>query len=269
MEKFTTWLSRRRLVNILILLSYFLAAVLPHKRFGAFLNDVIFQGITRDEYNLFVLFASMIILSIFSVVFFRNSTHRNIKKRLWFYMAANVIFAVVILNMLFVINIEVIHYPQYALLAIFLFPVLGNYRSTMIWATIAGSIDEGYQYFYLAPNDTGYFDFNDVVTNTVGAAFGLVFLRSCGIVNRHTPRFYKSTAFYGLVFIIFSLAILIWSDVLSVYANDSASYHLVLQSPQKFWSVVHPNVTYHVVRPLEGIIITVLLWMFYDPIGAS
>jgi len=182
-------------------------------------------------------------------------------------MFATVLFAVIIINLLFVINIEVIHYPQYAILSILLFPLIKNFNSTLIWTTIAGAVDEGYQYFYLAPNDTGYYDFNDVITDLIGASFGLLFLRSFDISNASKTSFWKSSAFYGLLVMTIVVMLLIALKVLSIYPDTEAMYQMVIQNPSGFWSKIHPNVTYHVVRPSEGLLITIFLWLFYSRIG--
>lgn len=267
MKKLIDWLSHHRAFNLLIILFYFIAVVLPHKRFGTFLNTKVFKGITRDEYNNMVLFGGLILLSIFILILLRNSAKTEYKRRLWIYMAANVLFSAIILNLLFVINIEVIHFPQYAFFAIIAFPLLLNYQQTLIWSTLAGAIDEAYQYFYLSPNDTGYYDFNDVVTNLVGAVFGLLFLWSFGIKETNKPNFFKSSAFYALTSLLVLIFIAFSTSYLSIYPDDNAAYQIVKKMPDGFWSTVHPNVTYHVMLPLEGIAITILLILFYYQIG--
>lgn len=267
MKKLIDWLSHHRAFNLLIILFYFIAVVLPHKRFGTFLNTKVFKGITRDEYNNMVLFGGLILLSIFILILLRNSAKTEYKRRLWIYMAANVLFSAIILNLLFVINIEVIHFPQYAFFAIIAFPLLLNYQQTLIWSTLAGAIDEAYQYFYLSPNDTGYYDFNDVVTNLVGAVFGLLFLWSFGIKETNKPNFLKSSAFYALVILFLVVTITCISGVLSIYPSDTTTFQIVREIPTGFWSTVHPNVTYHVMMPLEGMLVTILLMLFYYQIG--
>lgn len=267
MNKLIDWLSAHKIVNVLLLAVYYLAVVLPHKRFGAFLNTKVFKGITRDEYNMIVLFIAVLVLAIFSFLFLKNSSTRPFKRRLWFYMGANVLFAALVMSFLFVINIEVIHYPQYALFAILSHPLIKNYQQTLVWTTIAGSIDEAYQYFYLAPKDTSYYDFNDVVTNLVGAVFGLLFIRSFGITQTNLTAFFRSTAFYALIGIGLIIAVLCVIDVLSIYPSEVSQYQLLRKWPEGFWSTVHPNVTYHVMRPIEGTLVTIALWLFYSKIG--
>ncbi len=267
MNKVVNRLTEHKWINLLILLTYYIAVVLPHKAFGTFLNTKVFKGITRDEYNMIVLFIAIVVLSVFAYLFLRNSSTRPFKRRLWFYMGANILFASLVMTYLFVINIEVVHYPQYALFAILAFPLIGNYQQTLIWTTIAGIIDEAYQYFYLSPKDTSYYDFNDVVTNLIGAVFGLLFLRSFGVKNFYQPPFIKSPALYAIISLMLVVIALNLSGILSIYPNDDTPFQLLKKWPDGFWSTVHPNVTYHVMRPLEGTLVTFALWLFYSKIG--
>jgi hypothetical protein len=261
------WLQKFKVFNILLILIYFIAVVLPHKRFGTFLNEQVFKGITRDQYNQMVLFAALILLAAFTIIFLKNSATKPFKKRLWAYMALNIILAALTINILFVINIEVIHFPQYACFAILCFPLLGNYHQALIWATIAGSVDEAYQYFYLAPKDTSYYDFNDVVTNLIGAVFGLLLLRSFGVEEWKKPKFFKSSALVGLIGVGTIILIACLSGYLSIYPSEDTPFQLLRKWPEGFWSTVPPEVTFHVMRPIEGTVITGILLFIYQSIG--
>jgi hypothetical protein len=73
---------------------------------------------------------------------------------------------------LLVANIELIHFPQYALLTGLLF--LGGLSPDLAWlaATGSGVLDEVYQHLviYAGRPDT-YLDYNDMVLNAIGAAW--------------------------------------------------------------------------------------------------
>ena len=182
-------------------------------------------------------------------------------------MSINILFAIIIINFLFVINIEVIHFPQYAAFAILIYPMIRNYNSTLIWTTIAGSIDEAYQNFYLAPKDTGYYDWNDVITNLVGGVFGLLLLKSFGVGQHVNLTWSKSSGIKGLV-VVCGLVFGLWlSGFLSIYPSEISTIQLVSKELTGFWNEVPPEVVFHIVRPLEGFIITVMLFFFYSRIG--
>ena len=277
MKRFINWLSEHRLANFVILFIYFLAVVLPHKRFGTFLNNTVVGTLGIDNntaegrhtYNLVTLSIAAIILCLLLYVFIKNTKDAVHRNRIWGYMIANTILAIIVLQFLFVVNIEFVHYPQYAMFAILSFPLIQNYHQTLIWTTLAGTIDEAYQYFYLAPNDTPYYDMNDVITNLIGAVFGLLFLWSFNIKNGLNSRFFKSSAFYAWVALGGIIAIFCFSGILSIYPSDTTAFQLLKKWPTEFWSKVHPNVTYHITKPLEGTLIVIGLWLFYGKIGQN
>lgn len=267
MKQIIDWLSAHKFFNLLLLFAYYIAVVLPHKQFGTFLNQKVFKGITRAEYNQMVLTGGLILLFCYLFIFVKNTWQLESKNKLWIYMAVNIVLSALVLNFLFVINIEVVHYPQYALFAVLCFPLLRNFQQTLIWTTIAGAIDEAHQYFYLAPKDTSYYDFNDVVTNLVGAVFGLLLIRGFDILStRHKP-FHQSTAFYGLVALGVIIIGTLLTGTLSIYPSEDTTYQLLRKFPEGFWSKANPNVVYHIMQPLEGTIVTILLWLGFRGIG--
>ena len=88
-------------------------------------------------------------------------------------------------QMLIVLNaVEDVHYPQYALLTYVLARGLPTLEGAWLGGTILGALDEGYQFVALPRGTPGYFDWNDVVLNAIGSAFGIViavmFVRRCG-----------------------------------------------------------------------------------------
>jgi hypothetical protein len=76
---------------------------------------------------------------------------------------------------LLVVNIELIHFPQFALLAVALLAAGLSGPSAYLASTAAGVLDETYQHLvvYAGVPDT-YFDVNDIVLNAIGAAWGVV-----------------------------------------------------------------------------------------------
>jgi len=239
MQAYIDWMSQRRMLNVILIIVYYILVVAPHKVFGTFLNTVVFKGITRDQYNMYVLIAALLALICYSFLFLKNTLQRSDKKKLWFYMLANTILATLIIKYLFVINIEVVHFPQYAAFAILVYPLLHNYRNALIWTTLAGVLDEAYQNFYLAPKDTGYFDWNDVLTNLVGAVFGLLLLRSLGIVNKPIEPWYRSSGVIATFAIIVMIGIMCLTGFLSIYPSETSTFQLVSKELSGFWQTVH------------------------------
>ncbi len=257
------WLAKRPLINWLIVLVYFMAVVLPHKRFGTFLNTVVFKGITRDQYNLRVIVISLLVLCVFTGFYCYNLSKRSNQISLVIGLVLNTLFAGLIIKYLFVINIEVIHFPQYALLTVLLWPIYRNYQQVLSVATFMGIIDEAYQYFYLAPKDTSYYDINDVLTNITGVVFGLLILKVLGIKSARDFDWRKSPALICAGILISAILVMHLLGILSIYPNLDRPYHILRTWPPGFWSTVPPKVTYHVVKPLEGLVLTLLLMRFW------
>lgn len=88
---------------------------------------------------------------------------------------------------LLVANIELVHFPQFALLAGLLIAAGLPGPAAYIGATTAGVLDETYQHLviYAGRPDT-YFDINDIVLNAIGAAWGVLVCASA--VNPVTRR---------------------------------------------------------------------------------
>lgn len=93
--------------------------------------------------------------------------------------------ALVAHRFLMVGTIESIHYPQYALLAFLLGRGGVPAETTWLSATALGGIDELYQYLFLPRGRPTYLDWNDIVLNAIGAAFGIVALLL--ILRREEP----------------------------------------------------------------------------------
>ena len=78
-------------------------------------------------------------------------------------------------QLLIVLNaIEDVHYPQYALLTYLLARGLPTAEGAWLGATTLGAVDEGYQFVALPRGTPTYFDWNDVVLNAIGSAFGIL-----------------------------------------------------------------------------------------------
>jgi len=270
-----SWFRANRFAHITAIITYYILVVAPHKIFGAFLNKSVagLFGITvstvegRLQYNLIVISLFIILLGSVGYILKKRLVSHPEKSKLLFYFVVNVILSAVIIKLLFVINIEVIHFPQYAMFAILIFPLIGNYTATLIWATLGGMLDEAYQYFYLAPKDTSYYDLNDVVTNLIGAVFGILILAVFQVKEFSRFKLKSSSIWIGLGILFLAILGSHLSGVLSIYPSEERPFHIMREWPPGFWSTVNPNVSFHVIRPIEGMVITIVLWIFFSRIG--
>ncbi len=92
------------------------------------------------------------------------------------------VFISVILSYRYLITapIEIVHYPQFAILSILLAISLDPKKDKffiiriLLIVTLLGIIDEVYQYLYLTKKSSDYLDFNDFLLNQIGAAIGIM-----------------------------------------------------------------------------------------------
>ena len=268
MEKLIQWLAARPLVNVGMALVYYLLVVLPHEWVGVQVGAWL-SGLTRSQANTRILIAVFVSLALYFIPVFRGLFRAPQKWGTLFYLVATIALTVLAFNTLVILNTELIHFFQYAMMAVLMFPLCKTYGSTLFWVCLLGAIDEGYQYFYLAPERTGYYDFNDVIINTLGGVFGLILLKSQGIafMLNKAKQWWKNPIFWTILGGILIFIALKVGGLLYVYPPDGDTVTPILlyakPRPPVFWSVVYPRVYYHVVQPLEGLILTSILLLFY------
>jgi hypothetical protein len=103
---------------------------------------------------------------------------RPVPSRLTLGLAATVLLMLTaIAHRIIVVNaVESIHYPQYALIVWLLARAGTRLEAAWLTGTALGAIDEGHQAVFLPRGAPDYFDWNDVVLNGIGAAFGILFV---------------------------------------------------------------------------------------------
>jgi hypothetical protein len=264
LSKWYAMLAEKKALNILILVVYYLLVVLPHEQVGL-LTVKIFGSLSRDNYNMLITGLSSLGLIAYLILFLKNTKQNKGQSFLWFFLLINIALAVLCFKVLFVINIEAIHFVQYAVFAMLCFPLFKNYWLTIYWSMIAGALDEAWQYFYLAPESTGYFDFNDIVINMIGAGFGLILIRSFAPMVQSIKQKSKSLQITVIGFLFLGTGIIasFKFHIISLFQDESSIVPLYLKKPEGFWSEVPPKVIYHIMMPAEGLLIIFLLLAFY------
>jgi len=241
-----------------------------HLKFGKFVARTLDVPLGRDNYNLIILGLATALCLGFLFWFYKGLKHTSPKERkiTIAYLLLTLVLIIVSINVIMVINIELIHIVQYAIFAILLFPLIGRYFDVLFWTTFFGALDELYQYMYLAPTSTDYFDINDVIINMLGAAMGLILVRSQGVFqNKADKPMLKSSWFWGIA-AIFGIIFTLWiTSQLTFYPNgEDVMFEFIRDFQPGFWRKIHPNVLFHVIQPLEGLVILILLFISYKKI---
>jgi len=262
LNNFIKWLSSNRLTAILIAIVYYALVIFPHEWVGVNVNKL-FGKMPRSTYDLIILFASSVILVlVFSLFRKKLWTHPD-RKVLISYFILTLILIFLTNSFLFVINIESVHYLQYAVGAILLFGIIGHYFGTLFVAFLIALFDEGYQYFYLSPHRTDYFDINDIITDFLGAAFGLLLLKTLSVKAwGDSSKKMINTFIIPLIILLAVFLFALSTSFLSIYPSDD-QFMLVREMQEGFWTTVPPKVTFHVVGPAEGSLIIPALFLVY------
>ncbi len=247
-------------------LCYFLAVVLPHEEVGKIINSF-FSNYSRSTYNLVIgVMALAFSASIFWFLLPSLRRHPHSIK-MYGYLLVSAVLVLLCFNILFVVNVEAVHFLQYAILAILLFPLSRSCSVTMSLAVLAGGLDELYQYLIL-DNTNFYYDFNDVLLDTIGAGMGLLVLKI-----RHTETVVHSLPWYkhpGFFLSLGVACVLLVAGLLGHFSINSRSmdpafFTLFKKAPDGFWHFPPgPFAKFHILRPIPGLIIIYATAYFYS-----
>lgn len=241
--------------------------MLPHEQVGAFIASIFVphprERVRYDGIMLGVFLTILIAVGIWVLL----KIQKRDRKILLGYIIVTIGLIVICINLLFVLNVEAIHFIQYAIFAIIFFQLTNSYFKTMFWSIIAGSIDELYQYAHLAPKRTDYYDFNDVLINAVGAGIGLIIVRVVKRNSRHFQwkNFLTSVELYFTIGFFALLLIGFVTGFISYGPDSEASFCFIKLEELNFW-IEEPghNLKFHVVKPLEGLFFAVVIIALYS-----
>jgi VanZ family protein len=268
------WLSKRRAFAALLVASYFAAVVFPHKEVSR-IFEWMAEAFSFKVYNsaLFAIFFSfMVVLWLFILKKIWGGEQRRAKVAFWLFTAALVI---VSYEVLIVASVEAIHFIQYAFLAIPVFALTLRFGETVFWTTLMGALDEAYQYFLLyADNSEVYFDFNDVVLNLIGAGIGVVMIYTLSNAGAFASpeklkcRGSERTSLLVAASLILAGLLLVVSGVVTLYPKADASEAQITLSrkpaPSQFWEKPKRGKPFHILHPVEGIVLAALLIPCYS-----
>ena len=157
-------------------LLYFLAVSLPHHPFSDWFDKNVLDPWGHDGVQQLadILSAAFLILTVALAIRVAR-VHRG--QAVKHFGVGLVLLALMFAadRYLIVNNIERVHFPQYAVLALLLGLSLRGEILIFFVTTFAGFVDEFLQYV-MDPMKTNYLDFNDIVFNLLGAAAGVVLL---------------------------------------------------------------------------------------------
>lgn len=262
------YLSENKSIAFLLLAAYFLFLVSFH--LGAtVVADWLKYKLTLKYYNFSLLLFGLAV-SISATFYLWRKIRKGRAYRVilqWFLITVLAMFLAIFTLM--VTNMEAIHFLQYSILAVLIFPLVQRYEDAFISATILGMVDEVYQYLVLNPAFK-YFDFNDIVLNILGAGAGLLVMAATVFPESRKPRKWYRSSSYFFVGIIILLGIIISGNYpisffpITTNHDEWHWFSLYRQNlPDTFWTPLYASRHYHIFRPWEGIIVMSVLTFFY------
>lgn len=261
-----SFLASRRALNVFLLVVYFGCVAHFHVEVGGFINGL-FSNVSRTGYNNFVI--SVALISLGTLIYVILSDRKKILERdsLVTIALLNLVSIIYCFCILFVINIEAIHFVQYALFAFLCLPIVKSNSRVILIATIAGAMDELWQYLVLDTRAM-YFDFNDVLLDTIGAGLGLVLMKMFGVVSGSSPTlWYRRIEVISSV-IIFIVLVGMWiGGSFSIQPTSEGAlsfFTLFKEVPEGFWMVpAGPYARFHILRPIPGLILIAISCFIY------
>ena len=268
MDRLIAWFSRRKVLTVILASAYLAIVILLHNEVSGF-SDWLVSKISFRVYNDLIFWISMVMLVIFEgflLIRILEGGQRFLKIIYWIFTTFLVVISY---QMLIVFNVEVIHFPQYALLAFPIFALLRHFGGTVFWVTLSGAIDEAIQYFVLHPETC--FDFNDIILNSIGAGIGLVLICVLWTPRSEPPTLHEKPSGKLNRYLIIAITAWILLGGILLYAMgilrfspeaNSPNVLIVLSSqppPTQFWLNPSRGKPYHQSHPIEGIFFSAFL----------
>lgn len=269
MDRVILWLYKRKAFTLIAAALYYAAVVRFHEEVS--IVSVWLQTmLTLRLYNKVISILGILAVAGLSILIFRSIMHGGRKGLKIFYLFFTLLLVGISYNTLLVVNVESIHYVQYALLALPVFALTLNFGETVLIVTLLGAIDEANQHFIL--HNWKYLDFNDIILNLVGAAIGamviFILFKGEAVPIQHKKRSLIKSPFLIITFVSLTVcAFWYYSGILRFYPGAEASKALIVLSnipkSTKFWISFEWGKTYHILSPLEGLFLSTVLITCY------
>lgn len=241
--------------------------VLLHDTFVK-VSIVVMNYFSLDTYNIIVRNIAVAIgVGLFLSLVYFSSKHSE-RLKLFSYIIITTALIIIHALFLFEMNIEIIHAAEYGLLSLLLYKTFNRFGAAVVFALPVMVFDEYYQYAILYPSYTKYFEFNDIVMDIIGCGFAMILVKSVVDKKEKITIWYRRHEMIFLFAVAFVFVALLASCVISshnTYTCGNTIFSLSrIENPETFWHThSFTKATYHILKPIEGFIIVMLLCLFF------
>lgn len=211
--------------------------------------DGLFAALGRGRYEWATL-TGIVIISLVGLALVVRDRQPLRWPRLAVSLAGLVVLSVTAQRWLLVSNVELIHLPQFGLLAALLIAAGLGGHGAWLGAVIAGVADETYQHVVLYAGVPGtYFDYNDIVLNALGASWAVVMLAAGSV------RPVRRSRWLGVGVLFAALVVLtLWVAPANLVATPTFPF----RGPAVARALT--GYDYHVMSAGEGVLALAVLW---------
>ena len=261
------WLKQHKAVNLSLVFIYGISLIFLHDFFvGLSYNTM--NSLSLPVYNKVVLIVSLCggVAVFASLLYMLYKTTENRRWKLFFLLATSLLIALHY-KFLFEMNIEVVHVLEFTLLSVLLFPLLGSFGASVAFTLPFIFVNEWYQYVVLYPGYIQYIEFNDIVIDLLGCGMAMIVLWIAGVKPVSQPL-YKKPEIIFLAVVNVLIVVLLATCVLTFYPDNKCENTFLvlnqLQNPHMFWQTHVYGAVYHVMKPLEGLVIVNGVCVFFS-----
>ncbi|MGE0639511.1 MAG: hypothetical protein AB7G12_01880 [Thermoanaerobaculia bacterium] len=168
-RRITSWLALPTAVHAALVVAYSAVTIAVHEQVNEQVR-ALQQSLGHATFYVVAcgLLAAAAVLLLLGVARTAGARRRGLVAWLLFAGGA----AALSYHYLFTVVSEAVHFAQYAILTVLVYPLVRRIGASMLWATLVGLLDEANQYWVLHADWGVYLDWNDVTVNLVGALFG-------------------------------------------------------------------------------------------------
>lgn len=267
------YLAARRGMTAALVVFYSILIVATHE----YVQDVVlgwYERFGRRNVNLAVQIAGAVV--ILALVRFLYRALRPAGRRNWklLYLVVSALSVAGSWRWLFYTDAESVHFPQYALLAMLIYPLTRRYGRTVYYATLIGVADECIQFYVAHPTWSVQLDMNDMFYNLIGAGLGCVMVYFAAGTELQRPLrggaardMRRSPAFAATVGIVLLVAVLNRAGLMTLdpLADGTKPRFVVRRGgpSARFWHRTTWGKRYHELTPAEAAALAAVFLLFY------